>query len=282
MYRNRRWFFTALSLATVGVLVLAPVAAWADDDKKGDEHHGGATTQQVKHEDHADAHAEDAGPPVVNVQQNNAPVVHENEAVEVENEAAEHANEQAVKAAEKANEAAVEAAEKANEAAAEAAEKANEAAVKAAERAAEAAREAAEEAAVPAAVAPNAALAANLVAAFNNQAAELAALSAMTAATQQPDVDDENEVEVDNEALEIERVQVVNLSTLTAPLTGADLTAVNNAAMADAAGAAAFFNTGSRAAMTLRAQLTNAGFNVNNVLAVLARGEHGVTVVMNA
>jgi flagellar biosynthesis GTPase FlhF len=247
MYRNQRWFFTALSISTAGMLIVAPVA-WADDDKKSDDHGGRATTTtQVKSEDRGDDHAEHAAAPAVKVE-------HENDAVE-------HANEAAEKAAEQAN---------------EVAERANEAAVKAAERAAEAAREAAEEAAEPAEAVPTTFAGASLLAHLNNEAAELNALTAMTSAA---DVDDEDvgeveEVEVENEA--VDNVEVVNLSAL------GGTTAITNAAMADAPLVSAFFTANSPAAMAIRNQL--AAINVTDlskVLAILHAREHSVLVILN-
>ena len=165
MYRNPRWFFTALSITTAGMLIAAP-AAWAGDDKKSDDHNGRAATTQVKSRDRGDDHAAQAAPPAVKVEHENEAVEHQNAgAVEPQNEAVEHAN--------------------------VAANQANEAAEKAAERAAEAAREAAEEAAAPAtAAAPTTVAAANLLGQLNNQAAELAALTAMTPAA---DVENDDE-----------------------------------------------------------------------------------------
>jgi hypothetical protein len=166
--------------------------------------------------------------------------------VEKENEAAEHAAAPAVVKVENENEVEVE-----NEAA---------------------------ENALPAAA--SAVRAANLVAAFANQTNVLNALTAMTTSTHVDE--DENEVEVENEA--IDEFQAVNLSSLTAGLAAADMTSVTNAANADAAAAQAFLNGTSTAGMTLKARLTAAGFNPANVLAILARGEHldHVTVVLNA
>ena len=249
MYRNRRWFFTALSISTAGMLIVAP-AAWADDDKKSDDHGGRATTTtQVKSEDRGDDHAEHAAAPAVKVE-------HENDAVE-------HANEAAEKAAEQAN---------------EVAERANEAAVKAAERAAEAAREAVEEAAEPAEAVPTTFAGASLLAHLNNEAAELNALTAMTSAA---DVDDEDvgeveEVEVENEA--VDNVQLVTLSALTTALPG-QATAITNAVTVDQPLVATFLAGTSPAAMALKAQLANLGVNLSSVLAIVHGAEHTVTVV---
>ena len=250
MYRNRRWFFTALSISTAGMLIVAP-AAWADDDKKSDDHGGRATTTtQVKSEDRGDDHAEHAAAPAVKVE-------HENDAVE-------HANEAAEKAAEQAN---------------EVAERANEAAVKAAERAAEAAREAAEEAAEPAEAVPTTFAGASLLAHLNNEAAELNALTAMTSAA---DVDDEDvgeveEVEVENNEA-VDNVEVVNLSALTTALPG-QATAITNAVTVDQPLVATFLAGTSPAATALKAQLANLGVNLSSVLAIVHGAEHTVTVV---
>jgi hypothetical protein len=246
MYSSRkRWFFTAMSLATAGAMMLAS-SAYADDGKdgKGGDHDRGRgpnTAQEANHQDRDDGHA---APAVVRVQHDN-------------DEAAEHQNDEAV---EHQNE---EAAERANDA-----DEANEA------------NEANEvEEAAPAADAM-ATLSANLVSAFNNQSAVLGSLSSLTAGT---DVDDENEdVDdiADNEA--VARVDVVNLSSLTAGLTGANLTAVNNAATADAGPANTFFNANSPAALAIKAQLTAAGLNPASVLAIVAGRGDRVVVVMNA
>jgi len=135
------------------------------------------------------------------------------------------------------------------------------------------------EAAEPAVPAANMSVrAANLVAAFNTQTAELAALTAMTAAP--TDVEEDNDDIEANEAFG--EFQVVNLSTLTAGLTGANLASVNNAANADATAAAAFLNGSSAAGMAIKAQLAAAGINPANVLAILSRGEDHVTIVLNA
>ena len=264
MFVNRGWFLTAISVTAAGMLAIAP-AVHADDD-----HGSGRGGGDDKH-----------APPIVRVEDNNKnEVEHQNEAVERQNreaeEAAEKANEVAEEAAEKANEAAEEAAEKANEAAEKAAERANEAAEKAAERA----NEAAEEAAENAVAAPGLAVrAANLVAAFQAEPAQLAALAAMAAAP--VDVDEDEDVDVeDNEA--VEEARIVNLSTLTAGLTGADLTAVTNAANADAAGVANFFAAVSPAAMAIKAKLAARGINPASVLAILPRGDEHATIVLNA
>lgn len=135
------------------------------------------------------------------------------------------------------------------------------------------------EAAEPAVPAANMSVrAANLVAAFNTQTAELAALTAMTAAP--TDVEEDNDDIEANEAFG--EFRVVNLSTLTAGLTGADLASVNNAANADASAAAAFLNGSSAAGMAIKAQLAAAGINPANVLAILSRGEDHVSIVLNA
>ena len=253
MFVNRGWFLTAISVTAAGMLAIAP-AVHADDD-----HGSGRGGGDDKH-----------APPIVRVDDNN-----KNE-VEHQNEAVERQNREAEEAAEKANEVAEEAAEKANEAAEEAAEKANEAAEKAAERA----NEAAEEAAENAVAAPGLAVrAANLVAAFQAEPAQLAALAAMAAAP--VDVDEDEDVDVeDNEA--VEEARIVNLSTLTAGLTGADLTAVTNAANADAAGVANFFAAVSPAAMAIKAKLAARGINPASVLAILPRGDEHATIVLNA
>jgi hypothetical protein len=242
MYHNRRWFFTALSITTAGMLIAAP-AVWADDDKKSDDHGGRTTTTQVRSEDRDD-HAEHAAPPAVKVE-------HENEAVE-------HQNEEAV---EHANEAAEEAAERAAEAAREAAE------------------EAGEEAAEPAAEVPTFA-GASLLAHLQNETAELTALAALTRAEDVDDEDEDvgevEDGEVENEA--VENVQVVTLSALTNALPD-QATAITNAVTLDQPLVATFLAGTSPAAMFLKTELMNRSVSLNSVLAIVRGREHSLTIV---
>jgi hypothetical protein len=111
----------------------------------------------------------------------------------------------------------------------------------------------------------------DLVNAINNQVAIL------TNATPRLEIENEDELNEANE-VEVEHLQVISLSNLTAGLSAADATAVTNAVNANTSALQSFLGSGGANSNAIDAALNAIGVAPSGVLTILSDGEHLVAV----